>query len=112
MPRPSRPLTVVLRLGHMLGTIARIVWVSSSNQGWAAPPQACGTVAVLCPRYFASDLPKAIPDNQPGGITPALVITNTGLTIQHLEVRIDSLVHTFDGDLRLTLISPLASRSS
>ena len=96
----------------MLGTIAGIVWVSSLNHGWAVPAQASGTVPLLCPRYFSTDLPKAIPDNQPSGITSTLVITTTGLTIQHLDVRIDSLVHTFDGDLRLTLISPAGQQIS
>lgn len=106
MPRRSQPLTIVLRLVLMLGTVASIVWVSGRSPGWALPAQASATVPALCPRYFAADLPKGIPDNQPSGINSSLVITNTGLTIQRLDVRIDSLVHTFVGDLRLTLISP------
>lgn len=112
MPRLSQPPTIVLRLGLMLGTIAGIVWVSSLSHGWAMPAQASGTVPVLCPRYLSTDLPKAIPDNQRSGITSTLVITNTGLTIQHLDVRIDSLVHAYDGDLRLTLISPTGQQIS
>ena len=60
MQRLSRPLTVVLRLCLMLGTITSIVWGSSRGHGWAVPAQANGTVPVLCPRYFSTDLPKRV----------------------------------------------------
>ena len=53
----------------------------------------------------STDVPKAIPDNNPAGVTSTINVTNPG-TVNHLTVSIDSLTHTYDGDLKMELIAP------
>jgi len=49
----------------------------------------------------------AIPDNDLAGITSTIQVSGVGgFASQVLEVRIDSLLHTYDGDLIITLIAP------
>jgi len=56
------------------------------------------------PLHTASDVPKAIPDNDPVGATSNLPITAPG-TVTKVTVTL-SIAHTFDGDLTIQLISP------
>jgi subtilisin-like proprotein convertase family protein len=53
----------------------------------------------------STDVPKAIPDNDPNGIVSNLPIGASGF-VSDLNVTIGSLTHTFDGDLAIDLISP------
>ncbi len=53
----------------------------------------------------STDVPKAIPDSNPTGMTSTLVTSGPG-TIQDLDVRIPGITHTFDGDLVISLIAP------
>jgi subtilisin-like proprotein convertase family protein len=52
------------------------------------------------------DLPKSIPDNTPGGVESLLVIPGPGMVISDVNVRLDSLRHTYTGDLGLYLLAP------
>lgn len=47
----------------------------------------------------------AIPDDNPTGITGTLVVSETGI-LADVDVRIDTLTHTWDGDLIIRLVSP------
>lgn len=108
--RPTvRRAGTALRLSLMLVTAMAIALLSRAGSDWATPAQAGGTVTIppLCPIYHSNDVPQAIPDNTKTGINSSLTITGTARTITKLQVRLDSLVHTFVGDLRLSLISPL-----
>ncbi len=57
-----------------------------------------------------TDGPFLIPDNLQSGITSAIQVNGVGgNAAQLMEVRIDSLIHPFDGDLVITLIAPNGS---
>ena len=53
----------------------------------------------------SADVPKAIPDNTGTGASSTLTLPGPG-TIQDLNVRLGSLTHTWDGDLKIQLRSP------
>lgn len=52
----------------------------------------------------STDVPKAIPDDNPAGVTSNLTLT-AGI-LADINVKIGSLTHTFVGDLKLELIHP------
>ena len=54
--------------------------------------------------YTSTDVPKAIPDNTPSGITSTLPITAPGM-VGKITVSVN-VTHTWDGDVTLKLISP------
>lgn len=56
------------------------------------------------PLHSASDVPKAIPDNDPVGATSNLPITAPG-TVAKVTVTLN-IAHTYDGDLTIQLVSP------
>ena len=56
----------------------------------------------------STDVPKAIPDNNPAGTTSTLAAADPG-TIQDVNVRIGNLTHTFVGDLKIEVTSPGAT---
>ena len=53
----------------------------------------------------SADVPKAIPDNNPAGVTSNLVISGVAF-VSDVDVRVGSLTHSFVGDLVIDLISP------
>jgi subtilisin-like proprotein convertase family protein len=55
------------------------------------------------------DVPKAIPDNLPAGVTSDLALTGNG-TVTDVTVTIGQLTHTFDGDLTIEIVSPTGKR--
>ncbi len=60
-------------------------------------------VTVGAPNFTNStDVPKAIPDNNPAGVTSTFTLPGTG-PVQGLAVRIGNLTHTWVGDLKITL---------
>jgi Proprotein convertase P-domain len=97
-----------LRFGLMLVACVAMALLGRFGSGWATPAQAddTSTIPIICPIYDSTDVPKAIPDNNVNGINSTLLITGTARTNTKLKVRVGSLVHTFVGDLRMSLISP------
>ena len=55
--------------------------------------------------YNATDVPKAIPDNDATGVTSNLPIADGG-TVSDIDVRIGGIDHGFVSDLEIDLISP------
>ena len=108
MQPTARRIDTGLRWGLMLVTASAIIGLSRFGSGWAAPAEAGATLTVppACPIFHSSDVPQAIPDDKVSGIRSTLSITGTARTVTNLRVRLDSLAHTFVGDLRLSLISP------
>ncbi|MFL5826852.1 MAG: S8 family serine peptidase [Thermoleophilaceae bacterium] len=53
----------------------------------------------------SSDVPKSIPDGVSTGVASVLDIPTHGI-VRDLDVRIASITHTWDGDLKLQLTSP------
>ncbi len=62
------------------------------------------------PRFFSTDGPLSIPDNNQQGMYSSIQVQGVkGEAFQLAEVRIDSLIHPFDGDLVISLIAPNGS---
>jgi subtilisin-like proprotein convertase family protein len=55
--------------------------------------------------HDSSDVPRAIPDAEPLGLSSTLTIGGSG-RVKGLKVRIGQITHTYDGDLTITLIAP------
>ena len=55
--------------------------------------------------YTSTDVPKAIPDNTPTGVTSNLSVAGGG-TLSDIEVKIGPLTHTYVSDLQIDLTSP------
>jgi cysteine-rich repeat protein len=53
----------------------------------------------------STDVPKAIPDDNPAGVVSVVNIADNR-SVRRVIVQIGDLTHTFDGDLRLSLLSP------
>jgi uncharacterized repeat protein (TIGR01451 family) len=47
-----------------------------------------------------------IPDGNPAGVESVITLSSPNVFVDHLHVRVESLQHTFIGDLVLTLIAP------
>jgi subtilisin-like proprotein convertase family protein len=56
--------------------------------------------------YPGLEVPRAIPDNNAQGVNSRIYVPASGAAITSLTVRVDELRHTFNGDLRLTLLAP------
>jgi subtilisin-like proprotein convertase family protein len=56
------------------------------------------------PNYTSTDTPVAIPDNLPAGATSTIAVPDNK-TVMDVNVTVN-ITHTFDGDLRLSLIPP------
>lgn len=56
-------------------------------------------------QYIATDVPKTIPDQNTAGIASLLSIADTGITYD-VDVHLDEVSHTYDGDLGFSLTSP------
>jgi subtilisin-like proprotein convertase family protein len=59
-----------------------------------------------CTIYNSTDVPKAIPDDKPAGVESIIALPSPGVVITDVGVRIDRITHTYDSDLRITLIPP------
>ncbi len=57
-----------------------------------------------------TNLNQAIPDNNPAGITQSFALSATNLRVEHVTVTFDAL-HTYRGDLAVTLTSPSGMQS-
>ncbi|HEX6582280.1 MAG TPA: S8 family serine peptidase [Thermoleophilaceae bacterium] len=55
--------------------------------------------------WDSADVPKAIPDNNPAGVSSTLTVADSGV-IQDVNVRVGNLTHAWVGDLKLELTSP------
>lgn len=68
-----------------------------------------GTPSLGAPvTYNSTDVPKAIPDNTASGVNSTLTVGDSAL-VGDVNVRIGSLLHTYDGDLVLRITSPEGS---
>lgn len=56
-------------------------------------------------RFFSGDVSQAIPDNNAAGVTSDIVVTESG-TISDVDITFN-ITHPFDGDIDMTLTSPL-----
>ena len=78
----------------------------ASNGGTTNLPITVPTGSISRPRTFDStDVPKAIPDNTPAGVTSVVNAVGGG-RISSVDVTIGSITHTFDSDLQIELTSP------
>ncbi|MFN6037931.1 MAG: proprotein convertase P-domain-containing protein, partial [Bacteroidota bacterium] len=71
-----------------------------------------GIGSATLPSFFSSGSPIPIPDNDTTGILSSIQVTSAGgFASQLVSVTIDSLLHTFAGDLVITLIAPDGSKT-
>jgi subtilisin-like proprotein convertase family protein len=94
--------------GTPLGTETVYHWrVRAANPcgSMVSDPGSFQTLAVVCQIYTSSDVPKAIPDNNPLGVTSTLDVPASGAI---LDVNVLGLtgLHTWISDLTFDLISP------
>ena len=69
-----------------------------------------GIGSTTLPAFTSNQAPVSIPDNDIAGVNSTINIAGSGgFASQIVGVKIDSLLHTFDGDLVLTLIAPNGS---
>lgn len=69
----------------------------------ATPPVCSGTVGQTR-RYFSTTPQQPIPDNDPGGVLASIVVTDTE-PISDVDITFN-IIHPFDDDIDLTLVSP------
>lgn len=62
------------------------------------------TANEVCDMYVSTDIPKSIPDNDPGGVSSTIIVTENKL-ITNIKVTVN-INHTYDKDLSLELTSP------
>jgi len=87
--------------------------VATDNQGATATTSVTVTVAnggaaCLNNTFSATDVPKAIPDNNTTGITSSIAVVGNG-TVSSVALSLN-ITHTFRGDLVVTLISPAGTQ--
>ena len=82
---------------------------SNGHCGWTQTPELLMCIDnARAERFAATDVPMAIPDNDPSGVASALDVTSSGPVGQMtVSVRIS---HTYRGDLLVTLVSPSGQR--
>ncbi len=104
----ARPFSATVKPAQACGVpISLTINVASS----AGPSSIPFTVPIGRPSAnkitrTSTDVPKAIPDNNPTGVTSTLVANSTGFRVYDLDVTIGQITHTFDGDLVIALTSP------
>ena len=103
-----RPFSATVKPAQACGVPVSLTINADSSAGPASNPF---TVPIGRPSAnkitrTSTDVPKAIPDNNPIGVTSALVANSTGFRVYDLDVTIGQITHTFDGDLVIALTSP------
>jgi subtilisin-like proprotein convertase family protein len=100
-------LVATLRSSASCGAPADVTLTITSAQGsgLTVPVTIPTGAAGAAPARDSADVPKAIPDVNPAGVTSTLTLAEAG-RVKDVNVRIGSLTHTFVGDLKLELISP------
>jgi subtilisin-like proprotein convertase family protein len=86
-------------------TVDLTISVASSGGTMALPVQLPTGRPGSGTTYGSSDVPKAIPDNNPAGVTSTRTIQASGL-VSDVNVTVGQITHTFAGDLTIDLISP------
>src|SRR5690349_13277824 len=96
---------LLLALALLLGGVltARAAFASSGVTAPPRGPSANGLAAPLT-TYLSTDVPKSIPIS--GTVDSTLVIPVAG-TITSIDVVSVTITHTFPGDLKVYLISPM-----
>lgn len=89
-------------------------WVGAGMVDAAAAVNTAKLWTNLRPQIFEtsslSNLTVNIPDNNATGVSVQLVVTNTSLRAEHVQINLD-VTHTFRGDLEIYLTSPNGTTS-
>jgi subtilisin-like proprotein convertase family protein len=83
-------------------TVSLQTTVGSTDVPFSVPTGTAGPFSA----YDSTDVPRAIPDAEPIGMTSDLVIAGDGGRAKSVRVRIGKIAHTYDGDLTLWLVAP------
>jgi subtilisin-like proprotein convertase family protein len=84
-------------------TVTRTPTVSPTA---TATQLATATARAGCVIYPSSDVPRAIPDNNPAGIDSLLLLPGPSVTLHNIGVRLNDIRHDFVSDLIITVIAP------
>ena len=76
--------------------------VGAGDVAFSIPTGSAGPVS----SYDSTDVPRAIPDNDPLGVTSSVAVGGDGGRAKHVVVRIGQITHPYDGDLTIYLIAP------
>ncbi len=106
MTQPTPAASRWIRVMAMLLTTLVVTLLGLGRHDWAAAGQAQQTIPPLCPTYESVDVPKPVPDGNASGVNSTLTVPGLNLVITHLAVRLNSIQHTYVGDIRLTLFTP------
>ena len=98
----SKPYTVTIPDSAPCGSDVPLATSVASAQGGSALPAT--SLAVGVPQFSTANPSAAIPDNNAAGV--AVTMNLPAGTVNHMVVRLDSVSHTFVGDLKMTLKSP------
>ncbi|MEX0992837.1 MAG: S8 family serine peptidase, partial [Solirubrobacterales bacterium] len=102
----STAFAASLASGAPCGTDLPMTLGLTTAQGVYQVPVSVPTGAVGSPvTRNSTDVPKAIPDGNTTGVTSDLVVSQSGI-IKDVNVRVDQITHTWDGDLKIELIAP------
>jgi subtilisin-like proprotein convertase family protein len=94
---------VVDGFGGISGSVG-LTWNLSGGPTPTPTPAGCATLT------FAPN--QAIPDNAAAGINIPLSVSGFAGTISDLNIRLDGVTHTWDGDLQMKLTAPNGTSSS
>jgi len=102
----SPPFGVSIQPALTCGTSLQMSLAVTTDQGNVTLPFKIQTGAVgTAVALNSSDVPKAIPDDNPIGTTSVLTVPTAGI-VRDVDVRIGSLTHDWDGDLKIDLVAP------
>ena len=104
----STPFNTTLSAAHTCGVpVVGTIRITSSAGGTQIPfTQTVGRPGTTATTRTATDVPKAIPDDNPTGATSILTAGATGNTVSDIDVTIGQITHTYDGDLTIDITSP------
>ena len=109
-PTPTRTPTntgMPTLTGTPPATATATATVTATNTPTASPtPPPTATARPGCVLYPSADVPRAIPDNAPGGIDSTLFVPGPSVPLLAIGVRLDDIRHTYDSDLMISLIGP------
>src|SRR4051812_27157958 len=101
----ATPFGVQLDSALECGQVAKFSLALSADQGSASVPFTIGTGIASAPDLSNSvDVPHAIPDAG-APLTSTLPIQRFG-RVKQIAVHLGKITHSYDGDLRVTLIAP------
>ncbi len=97
----TQPCSTQIAFTETVSYASGLSSVSTFTLPFGGQPTVGGTKTT----YTSTNVPKAIPDNTPAGVTSTLPVMAPSTTVGKVTVHV-AITHTYDSDLIITLISP------